>query len=115
MTGAQIIIIIAIVGLLGYSACAASKGKVTISQQLRDWSLKWTCLPFCAGVLATHWFMPLDKTLGLGWMVLLPVILLLLVWDIVWNQKQRERVLYRYPGVWLVMGGVFGLLWAQGF
>lgn len=115
MTGAQFVIITTIVALLGYSAYAATHGKVTISQQLRDWALNWTCLPFCAGILATHWMMPLEKPLGFGWMVLLPVILALLAWDIMWGLKPRERVLYRYPGVWLVFGGVFGLLWAQGF
>lgn len=37
----------------------------------------------------------------------------LVVWDRIWNAKPRERVWFRYPGMWLLIGEAAGLLWSQ--
>lgn len=98
---------------LAYDVYVVKVGKSTESQVIRDWGQRWTYFPFVMGVLVSHWFINLDHPPQFGWMIVLPAIIALVVWDLFWRTKPRERVWFRYPGLWLLIGEAAGLLWSQ--
>lgn len=115
MTLTHWVLIATIVALIAYDAIVATIGQPTESQILRDWGQKRVALPFTAGFLAAHWFMNRNSQWPSGWMLALPIILALVGWDVWWNHKDRPRVWYRWPGLWLLAGLPVGcFLWGQG-
>lgn len=115
MTVTGWVIVGTIVLLLGYDAIVGLIKQPTESQVLRDWGWRWNTLPFCAGFLLGHWFFPRVAVSFTAWGYAIPILLILLVWDIAWWQiKGDERAWYRWPGWYALLGipaGVF--LWGQ--
>ena len=86
----------------------------TESQEIKDWSLRWTWLPFAFGVLMGHWFAPGVAIRGdlygpLGG------ILVLFVWDLLFHYFiTGDRPWYRYPLLYVFLGMPVGcFLWGQ--
>lgn len=112
MTLTALVIVIPIVLWFVYTAIAKPVfGQKTISQAMRDASWKFNSAPFSVGVMAGHWFFPIRNPAHHAVGDVLPVILLVLVWDIAWA---GQRGWFRYPGIWFALGVPAGaLLWSQ--
>src|SRR4051812_45715997 len=97
----KIVLLVAIIGLLLYDAFVGMLGQPTESQQLRDWAHVSVCLPFVAGFLLAHWFLPRRKVNGSVWTNAAVIIVLLAIWDIAWLISGRHDMpVYRYAGFW---------------
>lgn len=112
----QILLITVIVGLIVYDVFAGKLGQPTESSALRDWGRHFTTLPFTAGFLLSHWFVNTTHLWASGWMLALPILFILSLWDLFWNVEKKDlSPWYRYPGLWAGVGAVCGyLMWAQG-
>jgi len=110
----QLLIVATIVGLIAYDVIAGANGQPTESAVLRDWSVRWTLLPFVAGFLSSHWFAPRAHADVSGWMWALPAMVILLGIDLVWNLKGLPRVWWRYPYLYFILGVPVGyFFWPQ--
>lgn len=101
---------------LTWTSVAQKYGERTISSTLRNMAWDWNILPFCFGMLITHWFAPrqtLPSSLW-GWGVGLPVMVLIVAWDIYWLASGRERAVVRWPFWYFLLGLPVGyLFWPQ--
>jgi len=112
----ELVILFTIVGLIAYDVIAGANGQPTESAVLRDYSVRWTILPFVAGFLLTHWFAPREHHDVSGWMWALPPMGILLTIDIIWNVKGLPRVWWRWPFFYAILGMPVGyFFWPQGY
>jgi hypothetical protein len=116
MSVTKLVLLGTIFGLLGYDAFVAVLHEPTESQVLRDWGHVSTCLPFVAGFLLGHWFLPRQNPSGSAWGNAAILILALGAWDLWWFFTGRtDCPFYRYPGFYAILGVPLGsFLWGQG-
>lgn len=91
-------------------------GSPTISMTMRDIGWAFTLFPFIWGMLIAHWFAPKQALAsGLwGWGIGLPIMVLLLAFDVYWLIKGLPRHPVRWPFWYFVLGLPVGyLFWPQ--
>jgi hypothetical protein len=111
----KVILLIVIFGLLIYDGFVGLLGQPTESQVLRDWGHVSVCLPFVAGFLLGHWFLPRRNPSGSAWGNAAVILIVLGAWDLYWLISGRtDCPFYRYPGFYALAGIPCGtFLWGQ--
>jgi peptidoglycan/LPS O-acetylase OafA/YrhL len=109
------ILLAVIFGLLAYDGMVGLFHQPTESQVLRDWGHVSTCLPFVAGFLLGHWFLPRRKPYGSAWINAAVIIVVLGIWDLYWFFSGHVNMpVYRYAGWYAILGVPCGsYLWGQ--
>ena len=91
-------------------------GAPTISQTLRNIAWTFSLFPFIWGMLISHWFAPrqsLPSSLW-GWGVGLPLMAILLTYDLYWLFSVKQRTWYRWPMWYFLLGLPVGYwFWPQ--
>jgi len=118
MTPTHWLILCVFVMLLGYTAMARKHNLPTISMTMRDLAWNWSVAPFVAGMLIGHWFFNREggaPFAAWGWGTGIPIFVILLSFDWYWILSNRSKVWFRYPGIYVVLGTLWGyLFWALG-
>jgi len=97
---------------IGFDVWLTQNGGPTESQVLRDLSYQFNILPFVVGFLLSHWFMPKRNIWKSGWMMAVPIMVLIGVLDFIYGS--RSDLWFRYPGIWACLGVPAGyFLWPQ--
>jgi len=111
----QIFVACLIIGTILMDVVFAKHGLPTESMVLRDWARNWSILPFVAGFLLAHWFLPLKTPIGGAWGYALPIFALLIGIDLYMNLVHPNYYpAWRYPMIYAILGIPTGaLLWAQ--
>lgn len=103
----QLMILLTFALWLIWTSVAHRFGEKTISSTLRNMAWDFTLLPFCFGMLVTHWWAPRqDYPRDLwGWGVGLPLMAALLAFDLWWLWMGKPRTPYRWP-FWYFLAGL---------
>lgn len=116
MTSTQMMILSTFALWLVWTSLAPRYGQKTVSSTLRNMAWSFNLIPFCFGMLTTHWFAPRQSFPSdlWGWGVGLPAMLLILGFDIYWLATKRERHWIRWPFWYFLAGLPVGYLyWPQ--
>lgn len=112
----KLVVALTAVLLIAYDVvCGPWFNNPTESMVLRDWSKDWTILPFIAGFLLSHWFLPLKSINSSAWGFALPIFAVLFIIDLIIHFGYPGQVFWwRYPFIYCILGIVAGgLLWPQ--
>jgi len=100
---------------IAWDVIAAKYAGETESMIILSWAQQSIVLPHFLGFLCGHWFMPRTNLWRSGWMLVLPVWVLLAVWDVLYHfYPSHWQVIARYPVFWVLIGIACGsYLWGQ--
>lgn len=89
-------------------------GKRAESQEIRDWSLRWSWVPYAVGIVCGHWFLPGHGING-DLKYVFGSIPAFICWDVAYHEwKPKGRDWYRFPALYFVLGFPVGaFLWFQ--